>query len=289
VHALLLQDFVPGQATELLFVAWTLSIEAMFYAFVPLAAWLVWRVAGRRAVSLNALAVGVLVLWAASLFWRMGIHLAYSPQDFQTVGGVPALVRVLHGTLPGFLLAFCPGILIFLAETPAAQERRGPFAGYRWLRERPFACAVAAVGLLVVLTRAQQRGLAAADLATALLTIPAGLGVIAVMGEGSVRHMLARVLGPVGLISYGVYLWHAVARQAILHHGGGIVPGIGDGYHSWPLHSGVLLIVTLPLALASWLVVERPLLRRTTSWDRVGGDARATSAQPVPAAAALVR
>jgi peptidoglycan/LPS O-acetylase OafA/YrhL len=74
------------------------------------------------------------------------------------------------------------------------------------------------------------------------------------------------VLAPIGLASYGVYLWHYVILSALLKHGVAIGPGSGN--IAVILRVGALVAVTVPVAMLSWLLLERPLLRRTTGWER---------------------
>ena len=84
------------------------------------------------------------------------------------------------------------------------------------------------------------------------------------------------MLAPIGLISYGIYLWHAVVRGALQAHALSWVPGVGGGYFAWPFQVAFLLALTVPLAAASWLFLERPLLRSTAEWDRRRREARET-------------
>src|SRR3954453_6366956 len=71
VHLFLVQDFFNGEQNRFLFVAWTLSVEAMFYVFVPVLAWAVWRRRGPRAVRVDTLAKAIVSIWIASLAWRV--------------------------------------------------------------------------------------------------------------------------------------------------------------------------------------------------------------------------
>jgi peptidoglycan/LPS O-acetylase OafA/YrhL len=96
---------------------------------------------------------------------------------------------------------------------------------------------------------------------------------------------LGRILGRIGLISYGIYLWHAVIRNVILHHDARHIPLANAGPHAWPLHAVLLIGLTIPAALGSWLLIERPLLRMTTNWDRRRRSAPAAAEVSLPAAA----
>ena len=287
VHGLLLQNLFESQANRFLFVAWTLSVEAMFYLFVPLAGWAAWRAAGRRAISVSSLAKGILAIWVVSISWRLVVSVIVTPQSLEA-GTVPWSLGILRWLLPTFLCTFAPGALIFVAERLAADEPGRLWSAYRGAKRHPLALLALALVLGVLFTVLSQRGGRWFDIGSMALAIPAGLGVIAMMGESRRKAVLGRVLGPVGLISYGIYLWHAVIRSAIDRHAIGHLPGAGAGLHAWPVHAFILIGLTIPAALLSWLVIERPLLRRTTTWDRARRSARTrerTSAAPAQAPA----
>ena len=153
-------------------------------------------------------------------------------------------------------------------------NRRGPpnaeAFGYddRRLKQHPLALGVAAVTLLVGGVWITQHGGRWSEIGGTVMALPSGLALVAMLGEGRRRERLGAVLAPLGLISYGIYLWHAVARDAITAHAPHLLPGAGSGPHAWPVEVVFLALVTIPLALASWLLIERPLLRWTTNWDR---------------------
>jgi peptidoglycan/LPS O-acetylase OafA/YrhL len=265
LHALLGQDVVPDEPNKFLFVAWTLSVEVMFYVFVPIAAWAAYRIRGPRAIGVSALAKCVIGIWIFSVAWRVGVSFIDTPSKL-AAHQVPAGLAALRWVLPAFLYAFAPGILIYLAETREASECGGSWAVYRRARQHPFALVLGAVVLLFVVAEITQQGGRWGDLGVALVSLPAALALTAVLGLRRVARPLAATFGPVGLISYGIYLWHAVVRDALLKHGIDVVPG--SGVHAWPAAVFVLLLATLPLAALSWLLVERPFLRSTTNWDK---------------------
>jgi acetyltransferase len=263
VHALLAQGLVPGELKNIYLVAWSLGVEAIFYVLVPLGAWGVWRLVRGRAVSPDRLMVGVLGLWLVAVAFDVALAAAF---PFHPGQQVPGAVQVLD--LAGSLANFCPGMLVFLVV--AAREGQGS----RW--SRPYEAAasrplptLAVAGLLFLV--ATQLPFQTSHLATAaqgpLLGIASGL-VLATFVHGQWTRSLARVLAPVGLVSYGVYLWHWVIVSALLHHGVHVLTGSGP--LATAVRVAVLVGLTLPIATLSWLVIERPLLRRTAAWERRG-------------------
>jgi peptidoglycan/LPS O-acetylase OafA/YrhL len=239
--------------------AWSLVVEVTFYAFLPLYAGVIGAVAG-RARPLAVELIGVAVLAAI---------------------GIAAVAAIANGVeapwmsvLPQHLSAFALGMLLAVVSTQrwrshtgAMLERWGSLTCLWW----GFA-AVAFVAIPVVfrvepfdahMSNTQE---IARDLLRALVgffvVIPAVLGA---QDRGVIRRALqSRPLVFLGLISYGLYLWHWFILGIVL----------GDWLH-WPLQKGnpfTLLVLALPLVVASaaisWYAVERPVLRWAHSVGR---------------------
>lgn len=235
--------------------AWSLCTEAAFYLFLPAYVVAV-RAAGRQLGPMRAELGGLAVLVAISLgtrgwLWANGL------------GGHRAFTW-----LPANADLFALGMLLAVASARAAHTGRVPrpaaFAG-----RHPGLCWVAAslafwavstqVGLSPKLALHEWwQDLARQSLygATAfLLLLPAVFGP---QDRGLVRRFLAS--GPMiglGLVSYGIYLWHkslleglfAWSRRPLFEIG--LAPLLVYG-----------LATTLVLAALTWVLVERPALRR---------------------------
>ena len=158
--------------------------------------------------------------------------------------------------LPAYLPYFAAGMLLALfVETRRAEGRK--------LELRPWATAgvmLLGIGLVVgnAWWHATSPGLAHDPLLVALHDFPAGVGfafvILAVVaGHGpSLAWLQAKPLAKLGLISYGVYLWH-VPLILFVKEMAADTPGALE-----------LAALVAPLAIAagtaSWIWVERPLM-----------------------------
>ncbi len=263
VHAVLAQGLVPDELKRVYLVAWSLGVEVIFYVLVPLGAWLASRAARRRPVSIQWLGTRVLALWCAAVAISLALAVAF---PFGANGKPPGGVQVI--ALVGSLANFCPGMLVFLAVTASEIAPSRFSRGYLALASRPALTLPAAAVLFLIATQLHsQTSHVATALQGPLFGIASGL-VLAVFVHGALWRPLVRVLAPIGLISYGVYLWHWVILRTIGTHYHALLPGSGTGVAPSLARVAILLALTLPVALLSWLALERPLLRRSSTWGR---------------------
>ena len=238
--------------------AWSLCVEMSFYLVLPLWAFAGARLLGgrKRATQVRAEAVALGVVALASL----AVRAAFFDADHSSLWLV---------TLPAFLDWFAVGMGLALASAATAgRELRTPLVRRPWLAWAAAAACFAVVSLVVPLPR----GLVAAPtveahLAQHVLYIAIG-ALVALPGIFGVRpgaepasRAIARFLGhPVmawlGLVSYGIFLWHQPLLDQLL---------IQDLPGRAPILPFVtVLVVTtagaVAIAAASHYLVERPFL-----------------------------
>lgn len=248
-------------------VSWTLTIEIAFYLFLPAYAFVVGRLAVRhaeRAARLRVHFIGLALLYVSAYAFRILLDnwsgskpnmLLWLPahMDWFAVGMLLATLSVWvegGGTLPAALHDFA--------------RRTGPC----------LFCAALCFSVVVVL-KGDQLGFARSEtmgqtswrfffqgLSAFFLLLPA------VLGDRDHDQRWARILRAptmvlLGTISYGIYLWHFT----VLSWYEGILLGRGP----WIRLVGItfaVLCVTIPIAAASYYVVERPILRLFRKWSQ---------------------
>jgi peptidoglycan/LPS O-acetylase OafA/YrhL len=238
--------------------SWTLAVEITFYLMLPAYALLLRRVgAGRDPdARLRVELAGAAGLYLVSIAWRAFVFYA----------GVMPLVA--QHWLPGYLDVFALGMALAAVHAWSTQTG-GTLAVCEWLGRHADLCFVAAVGcyLVVALTlhlprliievsgwRAYTRNLLNGLVAFFVL-------VPAVFGSQDVslfrRFLRWQPVVYLGIVSYGVYLWHNdfLEQTRIWAH----YPIFGGNF-------AMLLTVTLAwsivVASASYFWIEQPILRR---------------------------
>ena len=243
-------------------VAWTLCVEVSFYLALPL-----WVLAARR-LSLRAelVALGALALAGAAV---------------QVAAGREQIADVAAQSLLGQSTWFALGMGLAIASV-AGRDRLRALADHPWLCVGGAALAFAALiplrhepggllGIVAALQTQQPYPKLLADIALTgvmltLLLVPA---VWDTPARAPQRLLAAAPLAWLGLISYGVYLWHLTLAELLIlpsmpvhfeADGLGLGPKLGDGVT--PLALALTLIAACAVAAASYRFVELPFLRR---------------------------
>ncbi len=228
--------------------AWSLCIEAEFYVVLPL-----WAYAARRLrPSARAELTAFAVLAVASVLARTLVH-AHAP------------VSPLSYTLPLNLFWFAPGLMLAVlsAQWQASGHKPRPA---RWLGDHAWVCWAAALAVLILsanvglprdlLFRYSDRTWLAEHVLYgvfgALLVLP---GVVGDGHRGWVQAFLGhRVMAWLGLISYGVFLYHLPVAPKLL--------GIQDDVPlPFVAYTAALTAVAIAYGAASYYLLERPILK----------------------------
>jgi peptidoglycan/LPS O-acetylase OafA/YrhL len=236
--------------------AWTLCIEASFYVLLPFLAAGIARLRPRVSTEL-ALLVGLAL---ATLAFRWAIQEWTPPFSGW---------RVLHNTLLSYLDWFAYGMILAVVSVATHGHESGS-AVLRTIVRRPWVpwLAAAVVFWLVATQLGLSRGFFVTytqssflgehvgyALCAALLLLPAIFGDWA---GGWPRRLLATAwMGWLGLVSYGIFLWHSTIMLELNEHGAqGWLPG--SGFLSLLVPT---LAIVIPIAALSYYLVERPALR----------------------------
>jgi peptidoglycan/LPS O-acetylase OafA/YrhL len=264
VHYLLLNNLVPGREEAMFGVAWTLTLEVVFYIAVPLFAaaaqrWL-------RPRSAERLAAFVLASWIASI----GVAVIGDLSGDGTIG------LWLRGSAPAMWQMFCPGVMLAIAP------HLGDARWRRWVVELP-ARREALPAALVLVGGATLLG-AIAPLRFGIVpyqlivdaTRPLFAVGFAVVIAGAIRAgpwgKPSGWLVQLGLMSYGIYLLHAVVAEYLYRHPN-LIPLHDTGVPAFALHVALLAAVTVPLALVSWRGLEQPAIALSRRLSRRLGPA----------------
>jgi peptidoglycan/LPS O-acetylase OafA/YrhL len=224
------QNFTSDSVMTLNPPTWTLAIEVSFYLALPVAGWLALRSAPDRrrqlAIPLGAIALGL--VWNAVIY-AIGLPISFG--------------KVLPAALPYFGAGMLAAVLAEGRSLSAGSARLLTAAGIAAVLG-DVAMHSGPIGSPVLLFGSET----VRDLPAAL-----GFAAIVVAAASRARGVLAsRPLVALGNISYGVYLWNVpllLGLRAI-----GALPL--DPLSALP----VVLGLTLVVATASWLVIERPAI-----------------------------
>jgi peptidoglycan/LPS O-acetylase OafA/YrhL len=243
--------------------AWTLCIEVTFYLALPLWA-AAMRLVHRRGSELRGPAAvlgrelaGLALLYVFGLLFRWWIVAA-------PVGATQTATSWIFAWTDHFAL----GMGLAVVSVYVAQVEALPRA-LRWMSwtGADLLCWVAAGGVYWALST--QMGLSTQPLAMPsvgtdllehvlyggfafLLLMPAVFGP---PGRGLVRRLLmSRLLSLVGLISYGIYLWHQLVIAELQKY----VSSWRSLDSPYPQFAAAVLMIALAAATVTYLLVERP-------------------------------
>jgi peptidoglycan/LPS O-acetylase OafA/YrhL len=269
-----------------LFVAWTLCIEVAFYLVLPPLAW-VFRTLGSigrddgennlaRRLKVQLVCLGAMALFAMAFrYWALNVGPKTDDLPVKWLDGGP--VR----WLPTYLDWYALGMLAAVISVWAQLGRRvvpsikaianapwlsvligGAFYGFMLFLDLPhgdFKAAPIADDMAHYLF---------AGLSAFFLLLPGFLGP---QDKGLVRKVMGgRIMAFIGLISYGIYLWHPVAidRLSKLKDDNKFTGGFNAGF--WQVLA-VIIVFSFVCATLSYYLLERPVMRFKDLRPLIGG------------------
>ncbi|HEY2385413.1 MAG TPA: acyltransferase [Candidatus Binatia bacterium] len=271
----LLQIYDAGRVTGGVTQTWTLGTEVSFYLFLPLYAALIRAVArGLRRPPARVEAIGIGLLIATSFAWRAawilverhGVAPSTASAFPSTPGGVAVLAQMFW--LPAFLDLFAIGMALALASASSARPGGvGPILGALrgFVASHPIGIWVLAACCYWVTCFHMGLGLAfhvgfrkvLGQTCYAIVALFVVLPAVFPRDGGAIDRLLrARPVAFLGLVSYGMYLWHqaciprAFALLRVPQFRGKLVRVFA-----------LALPLTFSAAAASYYLVERPAMR----------------------------
>jgi peptidoglycan/LPS O-acetylase OafA/YrhL len=264
--------------------AWTLCVEVTFYAFLPL-----WALAVRR-LGVRAELAALAAVWVASLVWKLVASRHVELHD----GGVWLM------PLPNFLDQFAVGMALAVLSARGLTPRLESAVARSW----PW-WLLAAAGYWALSTRIGLHGTLNEHVGRRAFVLRHELGTLVALGlivpaafawqrGGAIRRALAwRPLLFVGLVSYGVYLWHlAVVNKTAHGISGWLTDTLGLGVNA---RFAVLFALgaagATAIASASYYLVERPALslKRLVGPPPERAEPAEALAEPAPAVPGAAR
>lgn len=264
------QIYLPHYALSGVTQAWSLCTEMTFYLMIPLWAWLLGRRPRRPEQQLHAELAGLALLVAVSFAYRIPVLNSHS-----------ALAETMPNWLPAYLDQFAIGMFLAVLSTWMAATDRGPV----WLEHRsfPWISWAGAAGAFIAVSNIglPWTPVTASPVGPSLLRqtlyglFALGLVAPAVFGPQDRtlprRVLRLRPLALVGVLSYGVYLWHeAWMNKWFAWTGDRLFTAL------WPELAAAVTALAVASATVSYVMVERPVLRHGRT------PMRSTPAAPAP-------
>ena len=271
--------------------AWTLTIEVAFYTFLPLWAALQRAVPARDMTArFRTEWVGLAVLFVVGQAWKLVVLAHGDPHQVHITPTLIAFPAYLDDFAVGMGLAVLSVRTELTRSVPRPLELLERFPSLPWVVS---AVAFWAVSTQIGLDRRFFSPVSSGQyLRREWLYLVVALGLIlpAVTGDprrGVARHVLAlRWLAWLGLISYGIYLWHETVLTQLSRWDFGSV----DVVHPYVQWAVAGIAGTVVIAAASYYLVERPALRlKRLVGPRDPGPPGEAITEPAPAAAPATR
>lgn len=233
--------------------SWTLGIDLTFYVALPFYAGLTGLLTrGRQPAGWMRVELAVVGVLAVASLWAGGHPLDFREHEW------------FRYSFIGHFYWFALGIVLAVLSV-AYSHRKSPPRPIRFVAANPLLCWAGGFGVYLLTVFAFSDAPFVFDFNNSeylMLNVIQGVGGVlfflpAVFGNPN-RGLPARVLGHpalmwVGLISYGLLLWHGTVAVML-----GSLFGSGEGY--WTVLIAEI-VIAVPMAVLSYYLVERPLMK----------------------------
>jgi len=282
-------DSTPQTSRQLNGPFWTLAVEWQFYLLLPWLALLFGLVAQRMAASLLSpqsrfklllACCGGLIIWGLSMRY-LGLYLTQHPSEiFDLPPGVIATAKfLLYGMQGKYLENFAVGMAICLCYVFAHRSTSGS-ALLVWAKSSSWWLWASGI-LLLTFTAAWHFHVLVSNttilayffapltpvfdwLNEMVIALGYGACLTAILfGERSLQRLFElRLIRWIGTISYGLYMWHLPLLN--FFHNAILPPAMqAQIYPAYVAYWLWAIIVVVPVAVASYVLVEKPWMRLT--------------------------
>jgi peptidoglycan/LPS O-acetylase OafA/YrhL len=268
------QIYSPSHVLTGITQAWSLCTEMTFYLALPLWALLLGRRRRTPDAQLGVELVGLGVLAAVSFGFRIWVLQWHTREATTMVNWLPAYADLFA---LGMLLAVVSAYLQTMDRRPAWLWHPA-MPAVSWALAAAAFVAVSNIGLPLkpVYTSPLGLGLERQTLYGLFAFFVVAPAVFGPQERGAIRGLLrTRILVLIGVVSYGIYLWHESAQALFLRWSHDRLFAI-----PWWELAGVVTGLAVLAATISYVFVERPILRGGMHLTR----RPAPSADPRPAA-----
>jgi peptidoglycan/LPS O-acetylase OafA/YrhL len=254
--------------------SWTLGIDLTFYVALPFyAALAALLVRGRAVATWMRSELALLALLTVAALWAGGAPLDLRGESW------------FHYSFLGHFYWFGVGLALAIVSVAYSNRKRRP-SPIRFVEAHPLLCWVAGFGIYLITVLVFSDAPFVFDFNNSeylMMNLIQGVGGIlfflpAAFGNPN-RGLPARILGHpalmwVGLISYGLLLWHGTVAVML-----GSLFGSGEGY--WTVLIAEI-VIAVPMAVLSYYFVERPLMKLKYRSPRQIFRGKARRNQPLP-------
>ena len=256
LNSTMLQTFFPFGVQTGIGVAWSLTVELIFYIVMPLMFYVSWALFRRGGLAVALLpAIGMLAIGVATKAISSPLFAGMSRDDALVAEWGGTWTAVLARSFPMHADQFAFGMVaaVLLAWFRETRESSAKLSSWRW-------GSLAGAILAVLATRIWDWGVF--EFTALAFAFGALLLFVATPARKGSSGALARALdwGPVrytGLISYSMYLWHMSVIWLVLRFELA-VPGTSAG--AYLANVVIVLTGTMALSTVTYFLVERPAL-----------------------------